>query len=238
MEGLMDKYNSSPQFCLDTNIVINLACCEYDLKERVDSLIESKDYKSTLKLHYAIKDNKLKAIITPTVLTELFNLKNPIYRTLIAKYLCFNDIYILDIPHATRETFINKVDYLALEYSKTFTQEEIEKICLGTHKDPLSYTHNVFGLRKDELGNKVAINDAKILSEAAIVGLPLITNNTRDFTKKNRRDLIKIMNTKNNIPRSVLPYTNKEVFSFIQNYKSFVATKNKFDTHLITNYSL
>lgn len=212
----MAKFSKQADICLDTNVLINLAGIKNGNQAIINQLKQQDIYLTHLYLLDKIKKEEVRAIITPTVYQEIMQgLRR--FGTETINFIRDNNFYLIEIPEQKIEIFHHKVNKVAKAYCQKLDNNQKQEIKKINSKPNYWYADSVFGCNN----NNKPINDAIIMAETAILGIPIITNNTKDFTKGGRQDIISYINGSMRLRPSAKPYMPTEAESLLKRQKVF-----------------
>jgi len=227
----MAKFSKQADICLDTNILIYLAGIENNNKAVIYELKKDGVYSSLVCLMDKIKKEEVRAIITPTVYKEI-NRGVPKFGTATIDFIKNNNFFLFEIPENQRIIFYEKTNKMIKAYCQKLTNRQKQEIRMKNSKPNFWYADSVFGYDINRRGKIVPINDAIIMAETAIFGIPIITNNTKDFTKEGRKEIIAYINKINHIRPSAIPYTSCEVPEFLSKQKVFQSVNMEWENSI------
>ncbi|MDD4815741.1 MAG: hypothetical protein PHQ62_01205 [Clostridia bacterium] len=212
----MAKFSKIADMCLDTNIIISLAGIDNGNQSAINQLKQQDIYSSYIYILEKIKNGEIRAIITPTVYKEIMQGVSR-FGTNTINFIRNNNFYLIEVPEQKIEIFNYRVNKLAKIYCGKLTNKQKQEIKKINSKPNFWYADSVFGWKTE----KRPINDAIIMAETAILGVPIITNNTKDFTKRGRQDIISYINSSMHLRPSAKPYMPTETESLLKRQKVF-----------------
>lgn len=194
------------EFCIDTNFLIKLYASYTKNSTKIQTLL-SRDKCSAIPLKFLklVKDKKVNVYITSTVLLEFY------------RYHKFED-------YENRKRFLEEMGFKRISFG--YFSEEVNKEChamraelvkMYTAKLEQEEKEKILKKRSLKITNCQALNnpaftrkdkaDARIMAEAVIAGVPLITLNTNHFIKRNRPEIISYLSAKLVNPLQAKPIT-------------------------------
>ncbi|MBQ4535770.1 MAG: hypothetical protein IJA22_02970 [Clostridia bacterium] len=193
------------EFCVDSCVVIDLFYYEYLANNSITSSKETmqSNYDDILSL---IKGGSLKLYITSTVMKELqHRFEDSEFAPLKVEMEKFLEDYNFEYIDLSKPLFAelkNRRNELIQKYITPLAQQEID-----------IEKHGVKNWQKDTILYEPTFDiddvfDAKIMAEAAAVGVPLVTINTIHFMSDNRAKMIEIINASTKgVSRDARPIT-------------------------------
>ena len=213
--------------CLDTNIVISLAGLHNKNQTEINTLKANGQFVSVKELKSTIEKRQIVAVVTPIVLQEIIKGTESWHNETL-KFLQKSNILVLDIPANKLEKYFLQIEQTATQYSKKLNRYTINDIAFAAGNKPSEYPQRIFNCKNDkQTGQPIIQNDARIMAEAATLGLVLVTNNTIDFIHKHRPELISKANRQLGLPARAVPVTSQQVLQMYRKNLPFPKTKNK-----------
>ena len=216
----MGEFGHVPVVCLDTNILIQMKGLTTGNKEEMKSMENAGVTESVGRLYKLIKHGKISAIITPTVLKEVLHGVS-YYGFDLVDFIRDHNILIFEVDREHRESWRVQTNNLAKAYCTNLKADDISKLHRIYKDHSASYSKSVFGVKILSKNKIVPINDARIMAEATYLGLPLITNNTKDFHHDNRANVISYINRRKGFKYTSRPYTSEEFLEYIHQRKVY-----------------
>lgn len=203
-----DSENKSivPEFCIDTNFLIKLYGSYCKNKTKIDMLLSrDKCSQPPLKFLKLVKDQKIRVYVTSSVLFEFYlydkfgDFEN---RKRFLEEIGFKRISFNHFSEKMKEECKAMRDELIELYTTQLQKEERQK--MFENKSLKITNRQYLDNPAFEKKNKA---DAKIMAEAVVIGIPLITLNTRHFIARNRPEIISYLNIKIAEPSQAKPIT-------------------------------
>lgn len=219
----MGKNNSEKQYqnshkifvCLDTNILISLAGLQFGNEYEIGQMKKFGQFQDMCEFKKLIDKKEIIAIVTPFVLEEILQGVEK-YGNDTLRYLQKSNVKILDISENELKTYFEQVEKISTVYSERISRETIKKICIANNITNYQFPKRVFKLGKTSNGEPAVQNDARIMAEASLLGVALVTNNTLDFINNHRQEILRHFNQKLHLSSNAIPLSTR---AFLWNYK-------------------
>ena len=219
--------NAKYTVCLDTNVVISLAGLHNNNQTEINTLKANKQYASVKAFKEAIEKRQIVAVITPIVLQEILKGVDSWHASTLT-FLQKSNIFVLDMPEKRLAKYFLEIENIATNYSKKLNRYTINDIAFAAGNKPSEYPSRIFNCKTDKAtGQPIIQNDARIMAEAAKLGLVLVTNNTLDFIHKHRPELISKANRQLGLPSRAIPVTTTEVLQMYKRSLPFPKAKTE-----------
>ena len=207
-----------PEFCVDTGVLGDMYSYYTNNMHQINALTNGETYSNyALKLLKLLREKKIKLYVTNDVLLEFYrrrHFKNFINQKRFLEEMGFRRVSYSFTPKKVRNAHYNKRDELVDLYTDPLTEEEKQEILNSEYyniEDESYLIRPAFDWEN--------LTDARIMAEAAILGIPLITLNKHHFITRNRPDMIRYINSKvKGVSRykTARPILPNEVFTMLE----------------------
>ena len=207
-----------PEFCVDTSVLIELYAYYMNDINHIEALTNTKNYSNyQIKFLKLLKQRKIKLYIPSEALIEFYSPKK--FKDFTSKKRFLEDMGFMRISfgHANKplkRKFFNIKSKLVSLYTNELSQQDKENLLASER-----YQIQNKNFLDTPVFNEKSKMDAKIMAEAVILGVPLITLNKNHFTRKNRPEIIAYLNNKiggiSHLEKSK-PILPNEVFTLMQ----------------------
>lgn len=226
--------NKIPTICVDTNILIHFYEIEKNKGNKIDKMKRNNIYYDMHYLYRSFKNGKIRIVIPPTVFREIENGAIYFGKNQL-EFLKNNNFYVYNYPKEEKREFVNKIFNLAKEYStplSTADRKMFAKMHNINAKDLPNYIFKPLSYMYDHI---IPQRDALIMAESSLIGLPLVTENYKDFFIQHRYDLIAHINHSHGLSREVKPLSCKSLANKL--YDRIPVNLTRYDDHNITPIS-
>lgn len=230
----MSEFTPIPVVCFDTNILIQMKGLVTGNPEELRSMRKAGFTKSIEQLYKLVKHGKIIPVITPTVLKEVLHGVS-YYGYDLVDFIRDNNFLVFEVDREHRDTWRKQTSQLATSYCTKLNSSEIKSIRRFIKDENSRIVKAVFPVKTISGDKIVPINDARIMAEATYVGLPLITNNVKDFTFENRANVISYINKKRGYKSTSRPYTSEEFMEYYHDRRVFPKMSKNIEKTLISS---
>jgi len=228
----MTKFSNRADMVMDTNILINLAGLNARNEGVIKSLKKQQIYSSLQFVLHKIKNDEIRAIIVPTVYSEIMQGVNRFgFGTL--NFIRRNNFYVVEIPPKKANMFFGKAKQMATIYSQELTERQIKNIKNFDRDSRVWYPDRVFDLTINKRTQEIIpINDAFVMAETSVLGVPILSNDPKHFYVDGRPQIISYLNSSNNLRSGARPYNCFDVVGFLKNRDSFLTVDNNWESSI------
>ena len=230
----MSEFTQIPVVCFDTNILIQMKGLVTNNPEEMRSMRKAGFTKSIQELYRLVKHGKIIPVITPTVLKEVLHGVS-YYGYDLVDFIRDNNFLVFEVDREHRNFWRKQTNQLANSYCTKLNSSEIKCIRKFIKDENSRIVKTVFPVKEISNEKIVPINDARIMAEATYVGLPLITNNVKDFSFDNRANVISYINKKKGFKATSKPYTSQEFLEYYHDRKVFPKLSKAIEKTLISS---
>ena len=230
----MSEFCQIPVVCFDTNILIQMKGLATNNHEEMRTMRKAGFTKSIEQLYKLVKHGKVIPVITPTVLKEVLHGVS-YYGYDLVDFIRDNNFLVFEVDREHRDSWRKQTNQLASSYCTKLNSSEIKSIKRYIKDDNSRIVKSVFPVKIISNEKVVPINDARIMAEATYLGLPLITNNVKDFSFENRANVISYINKKRGYKATSKPYTSEEFMDYYHDRKVFPKMSKAVERTLISS---
>lgn len=216
----LDKWIESekPVYAVDTNIVIimyKIFCGKIDWTSKMAHKEECKQIVELLNL---ARNGKIDLLIPLGVLAEL-NFRTPAYKENIINFAKSGLFLRPNLKKSKTQEYAKTIEKIAMFYTHNFSEK---KPFQTDEKDKdINYDLMKSVFYKNEKGKPY--NDAYIMAEAALLKLPLITIDFKDFLFEQNPQIIAYKNSLMNLPVYAKPIKPKAVCAQFKSHSYTIA---------------